>query len=57
MPHRRPYRCTVVLLWALAGVARLVCRGLFWDGAAFLAKLLETAPSTTSIRRAPMSPG
>jgi len=35
------YRGAVLLLWALAAVDTLVCRGLFWDGSAFLAKILE----------------
>jgi hypothetical protein len=41
MPSAASYRCTVLLLWALAALDTLVCRGLFWDGAAFLAKVLE----------------
>jgi len=36
------YRGTVLLLWALAAVNAVACRGLFWDGSAFLASLLET---------------
>jgi hypothetical protein len=34
-------RGTVLLLWALAALDAVVCRGLFWDGSAFLAKILE----------------
>jgi hypothetical protein len=41
MPASVAYRGTVVLLWALAALDTLVCRGLFWDGSAFLAKILE----------------
>jgi len=37
------YRGTVVLLWVLAAGNAVACRGLFWDGASFLANLLETA--------------
>jgi len=36
------YRGTVLLLWGLAAWNALGCRGLFWDGASFLANLLET---------------
>ena len=36
------YRGTVLLLWGLAAVNAVACRGLFWDGSAFLASLLET---------------
>jgi hypothetical protein len=36
------YRGTVLLLWAQAAVGAFVCRGLFWDGASFLANVLET---------------
>ena len=35
------FRLTVVLLWTLAAVNALTCRGLFWDGASFLASALE----------------
>ena len=35
------YRSVVVLLWALASYNVLVCRGLFWDGAAFLVNLID----------------
>jgi hypothetical protein len=34
-------RGTVLLLWVLAAIDAVVCRGLFWDGSAFLAKILE----------------
>lgn len=36
------YRGTVLLLWGLAAWNAFACRGLFWDGASFLANLLET---------------
>jgi hypothetical protein len=36
------YRGTVLLLWGLAAWNAVACRGLFWDGASFLANLLET---------------
>ena len=36
------YRGTVLLLWGLAAWNALACRGLFWDGASFLANVLET---------------
>lgn len=36
------YRGTVLLLWGLAAWNAFACRGLFWDGASFLATLLET---------------
>ena len=36
------YRGTVLLLWGLAGWNAFTCRGLFWDGASFLANMLET---------------
>ena len=36
-----PYRVTVLLLWAQALAGALACRGLFWDGASFLANMLE----------------
>jgi hypothetical protein len=35
------YRAAVALLWILAAVNALSCRGLFWDGASFLASALE----------------
>lgn len=35
------YRVAVVLLWTLAAVNAIACRGLFWDGASFLANALE----------------
>jgi hypothetical protein len=37
-----PYRITVLLLWAQALACALASRGLFWDGASFLANMLET---------------
>jgi len=37
-----PYRVTVLLLWAQALGGALACRGLFWDGASFLANMLES---------------
>ena len=36
------YRGTVLILWGLALCNALACRGLFWDGASFLANMLET---------------
>ncbi len=36
------YRGTVLLLWLLAAIDAVVCRGLFWDGSAFLANILDT---------------
>jgi len=36
------YRGTVLLLWGLAAWNAVTCRGLFWDGASFLANMLET---------------
>ncbi|MCW5733654.1 MAG: hypothetical protein KIS73_05990 [Enhydrobacter sp.] len=36
------YRGTILLLWGLAAWNAFACRGLFWDGASFLANLLET---------------
>jgi hypothetical protein len=36
------YRGTVLLLWAQVAMGAWVCRGLFWDGASFLASMLET---------------
>lgn len=36
------YRGTVLLLWAQVALSAWVCRGLFWDGASFLANMLET---------------
>ena len=37
-----PYRITVLLLWAQALAGALTCRSLFWDGASFLANMLES---------------
>ncbi|MBS0524001.1 MAG: hypothetical protein JSS04_10225 [Proteobacteria bacterium] len=37
-----PYRITVLLLWAQAVAGALTCRSLFWDGASFLANMLES---------------
>jgi hypothetical protein len=36
------YRTVVLLLWALVALNSWVCRGLFWDGASFLAIVLDT---------------
>jgi hypothetical protein len=36
------YRGTVLVLWVLAAGNALACRGLFWDGASFLASILES---------------
>ena len=35
------YRTVVVLLWALAAYNSFACRGLFWDGAAFLVNVVD----------------
>ncbi len=35
------YRITVLLLWAQVLAGTLTCRGLFWDGASFLANMLQ----------------
>lgn len=40
--YRVPYRVTVLLLWAQVLAGALTCRGLFWDGASFLASMLES---------------
>jgi len=37
-----PYRVTLLLLWAQALAGALTCRSLFWDGASFLANMLES---------------
>ena len=36
------YRMVAVLLWLLVALNSWVCRGLFWDGASFLAIVLDT---------------
>jgi hypothetical protein len=36
-----PYRLIVLLLWALVALDAAICRGLFWDGASFLANMLN----------------
>jgi hypothetical protein len=36
------YRAIVLLLWLLVALNSWVCRGLFWDGASFLAIVLDT---------------
>jgi len=41
MPVSVLYRGIVLLLWALAAWNSWVCRGLFWDGASFLANIIE----------------
>jgi hypothetical protein len=42
MPARgTPYRTVVLLLWALAAYNSFACRGLFWDGAAFLVNVVD----------------
>ncbi len=41
MPGAFAYRSVVVLLWALAALNAAIARGLFWDGASFLANILE----------------
>lgn len=35
------YRGVVLLLWALVAYSAFECRGLFWDGSAFLVNLLD----------------
>jgi hypothetical protein len=40
-PHITAYRSIVLLLWALAIYNAFECRGLFWDGAAFMVNLLD----------------
>jgi hypothetical protein len=35
------YRLIVLLLWGLVVVDAAICRGLFWDGASFLANMLN----------------
>jgi hypothetical protein len=35
------YRGAVLLLWALAAWNSFACRGLFWDGAAFLVNIID----------------
>ncbi|HEY2873621.1 MAG TPA: hypothetical protein VGJ56_16980 [Reyranella sp.] len=37
-----PYRITVLLLWVQVLAGTLTCRSLFWDGASFLANMLES---------------
>jgi hypothetical protein len=42
MSPESAYRAVVLLLWALVALNSWVCRGLFWDGASFLAIVLDT---------------
>src|SRR6185312_14559282 len=35
------YHLIVLLLWGLTLVDAAICRGLFWDGASFLANMLD----------------
>ncbi len=42
MPATVAYRVVAALLWGLAAYDSLVCRGLFWDGAAFLVNIVDT---------------
>ena len=35
------YRLVVILLWGLAIHDSIACRGLFWDGSAFLVNLID----------------
>src|SRR5258708_39585737 len=35
------YRGAVLVLWALAAYNSFACRGLFWDGAAFLVNVVD----------------
>ncbi|MDP1962330.1 MAG: hypothetical protein Q8K93_09030 [Reyranella sp.] len=39
--HSMVYRSVVLLLWALVAYSAVECRGLFWDGSAFLVNLLD----------------
>jgi len=41
MPSGWVYRGVVLLLWTLAVLNSVICRGLFWDGASFLAIVLD----------------
>jgi hypothetical protein len=41
MPSTWVYRSVVLLLWTLAVLNSVICRGLFWDGASFLAIVLD----------------
>ncbi len=41
VPHFTAYRGAVLLLWALVVYNAVECRGLFWDGSAFLVNLLD----------------
>jgi hypothetical protein len=41
VPQITAYRGVVLLLWALAVYNAFECRGIFWDGAAFLVNLLD----------------
>ena len=40
-PQVTAYRAVALLLWALAVYNAFECRGLFWDGSAFLVNLLD----------------
>jgi hypothetical protein len=42
MPGVWPCRLVATVLWALAAYDTLTCRGLFWDGAAFLVSIVDT---------------
>ena len=43
MPSLGPlHRAVVLLLWALAAYNSFACRGLFWDGAAFLVNVVDS---------------
>src|SRR5476649_1855124 len=39
--YRGVYRGAVLVLWALAAWNSVACRGLFWDGAAFLVNIVD----------------
>jgi len=41
MPHNVAFRGTVLLLWGLAIVNSLTCRGLFWDGGSFFVDIID----------------
>lgn len=42
VPQLAAYRGVVLLLWTLAAYNAFECRGLFWDGSAFLVNLLDS---------------
>lgn len=42
MPGIWPCRFVAAVLWALAAYDTVACRGLFWDGAAFLVNIIDS---------------